>query len=250
MREAPYLSTEQIEDIIESELRKARMMPTASNPVLDLDEFIATHLKCGFDPYAELPSDVMGEVCFPPEKRPKISINRDLSTEADTGQSISTIGRQRATTAHEASHVILHKGLFLPSPGQGTLFSTSDEAPADGLTVHRCFKSSLGQLSAGLWHNSPGEYLSRNIQHIEIQANKGMSAMLLPRSVFMPLMMPLIETLRVNTSPQIINAQRESLVSHISERFQVSRQFALIRIRTMKLESIIGQEKMILLFDS
>ena len=110
-----WYETDEIEQIAEDELRVANLLPTTAAPVTDLERFIEGRLKADLDLFAELPGDVLGLTQFDDDKRPRICINAYLSTAALEAErpAAGIVGRWRATLAHEASHVMSHRMLFV-----------------------------------------------------------------------------------------------------------------------------------------
>src|SRR5260370_8033710 len=121
-----WFDPEEIEVVMEDELHKAGLFPSADHPTVNIEDLIEVHLKVKLDQHAVLDRDVLGVTEFPKGKQPAISINRDLSGLAvDLEDPLpGTVGRWRATLAHEAAHVLLHRILFEFDEKQGILFET------------------------------------------------------------------------------------------------------------------------------
>ncbi len=164
-----WYEPDEIERLVEDELRRAGLMPTVSDPITDLDTFVETYLRCPLDQYRPLPDEVLGITEFAKGKQPSISLNRDLTGSAldDDEAPQGVRGRWRATLAHEACHVLLHRLLFEFDENQGELFPS----PVQSERLLRCLKRDVGSNRGGSdWR--------------EVQANQGMAAMLMPRRVF------------------------------------------------------------------
>src|SRR5688572_8457533 len=97
----------EIEAITDDELRKAGLLPTASNPVVDLERLLERHLKSQLDLNASLPADILGQTDFDKDGATRVAVNKDLTGEMEDLGAPGTVGRWRATLAHEAGHVIL-----------------------------------------------------------------------------------------------------------------------------------------------
>ena len=214
-----WYDPEEIEGIVEDELRRAKLLPTVSNPVADLGTFVEGYLKCPLDQYRPLPIEVLGMTEFERGGRPKISINRDLTGSAlDDGDAPQgLIGRWRATLAHEACHVLLHRILFEFDDNQGELFPRNSVPSGQML---RCLKRDVGHgLRAADWR--------------EVQANQGMAALLMPRRVFNRLARAELNDLGLTSSELYKqNSSAMELARRLSKRFDVSAQAALIRLDT------------------
>jgi len=225
MPKVPFLSNEEIERRMADRLHRAGMMPTLEEPVLDLEAFVEHEngLGASLDDFALLPPDVMGVVTFLPGRRDRMEINRDLS---ELGEKDTTArARCRSTIAHEASHIVLHRDILMPCANQIQLFSLDDD-PA-GYT-QTCLKQDFG------WRGSA----SREEDYLEIQANKGMAALLLPCPVFYPMAQLALrdwESRRHTDDARAHFQERTSLIRGWADLFVVSRQVVDIRLRTLNL---------------
>lgn len=206
-----WYDDDEIEQIMEDELRRASLLPTVESCVVDVEAMIEGHLRAPFDQYADLPSDVLGLTEFHPRKPPTVRINKDLTGIIDGDWIPPGIeGRWRATVAHEAAHIILHRILFDEPLNQESLFS-ADMAPTKP-ALQRCLKRDL--------QHRAGSYDWR-----EVQANRGMAALLMPRKVFGRVARAAL----AGTSPQEIRSASRTLAA----RFGVSGQAANIRLHTL-----------------
>ena len=202
-----WLSEEEIDDIVEGELGKAGLMPTFENCRVNIDGFVEHHLQAILDIGATLDADVLGVTELRPGEPASILINRELTDAAfEVDEYSGTLGRWRATVAHEASHVLLHRPLFELNVDQQSLFG---DVNADDPVI-RCFKrdSSFG---------------GRSTDPREWQANKGMAALLMPRSVFGEAARSAFST----------NVTAKAIVERLARRFEVSREAARIRLSTL-----------------
>ena len=214
-----WLPADEIERQIEAELRVAGLYPQADKPVVDLESFVEKHLHVRVDGYADLPADVLGLTEFYPQGKPRIFINRDLTEEAmDRADSPTWLkGRWRSTMAHEASHVLFHQVLFSRNPAQGQLPDFEVEAPPDR---QRCLKRDV-------------QFGGRNSDWREVQANKGMAALLMPRALFCAVCTAELGVQRAAEGLEKGNPEVAALVTALTERFQVSRQAVSIRLDTL-----------------
>ena len=124
----------EIDEIMVDELVRAGLLPDTNQDDLcvDIEGFVETYLRLPFDLSAQLDADVLGVTDFVPGTQPKISINRDLTGSAldEEDATPGLVGRWRATVAHEASHVVLHRLLFETDDMQRGLFpSGAQEVP-------------------------------------------------------------------------------------------------------------------------
>jgi hypothetical protein len=222
-----WFESSEIEQITSVELRKARLTPTEASPSVDVETFIERHLKVKLDQYAELPPSVLGVTEFFEGKPPVISINKDLTgcaldeDESPPGQ----LGRWRATLAHEAGHVLLHRSLFEFAVGNMSLFAGSGNNDA-GRQLHRCMKRDATYASGGDWR--------------EVQANQAMAALLMPKSLFMTVARA--EVAKVfDGGDAIPSGGEDCIASRLAPMFKVSRQAARIRLQTVGLVAVRGQ---------
>lgn len=210
----------EIDAVMDAELVSAGLVPTVDDPVTELERFVEGHLGTSLDQYAELPADVLGVTEFRPHGRHAISVNRSLTASAVDAEGIAPglRGRWRATVAHEASHVVLHRVLFEVDQRQGYLFT---ELPAPGSQLMRCLKRDVGHRAVTSdWR--------------EVQANRGMAALLMPRQLFLRLA-------REELAPRGVaggvlsadDAYVAPLVACLSDRIGVSRQAVSIRLTTL-----------------
>jgi hypothetical protein len=138
----------------------------------------------------------------------RVLVSRDLSDSAFAEEPGSgVLGRWRATVAHEATHVMLHRLLFELNADQGTLF---EEGDASSTSLLRCLKREVG-------------YGVRSRGSREWQANKGMTALLMPRGLFAELA----------RREKLAGRTEQELSVWMAAKFAVSRQAAGIRLNTL-----------------
>ena len=224
-----WIESVELEDLIHRELVGADLLPDLDRPVVDVEGFVERHLLVQFDPYADLAPAVLGETEFRVGNPVKISINKDLTRAAmdDDESPLGIRGRWRATVAHEATHVLLHRCLFDLCPEQATLFPVEDETASKAGRLQRCLKRDV------IFGGRGGDWR-------EIQANMGMGALLMPRALFTAAFeqeadrrgLRRIDRGSVHVAP---------LASALARRFEVSRQAASIRLETLSLLAQPGQ---------
>jgi hypothetical protein len=229
--ERVFYEPSEIESMMESELRKAKLMPTESAPVVQLEPFIERHLKVKLDQYAQLEPAVLGLTEFFEGKPPRISINKDLTGSAvDDGESPpGVLGRWRATVAHEAGHVLLHCSLFEFAVGNMNLFGAGAPGEGGGRRLHRCLKRDVAHSGGGDWR--------------EVQANQAMAALLMPKSLFPKLARQHIEG-AFPGHERIPFGGEERIAALLAPVVQVSKQAARIRLTTLGLVAPQGQARL------
>lgn len=221
-RDRIWFDQAEIENMSEGELRKADLLPGAEAPVVDIERFIEVHLRVRLDQHADLDPDVLGLTEFPPGLPPAISINRDLTNSALDAEdgAPGLVGRWRATLAHEASHVILHQVLFDLDPNQGSMFDLPDRPEA--LRLMRCLKREVTFVKgAGDWR--------------EVQANRGMAGLLMPKSIFQEVASLEFDRLGLVVGIASDSDSSNRVAAALAGRFEVSRQAASIRLVTLGL---------------
>lgn len=228
-----WIEPDEIEARTEAELIKAGLMPTVDAPAVDVEAFVEQHLGAQFDQYASLPADVLGQTDFRVGAPPLVMVNADLTGAAldDDDSPLGLKGRWRATVAHEGCHVFFHRCLFNLNPEQRSLFAEDVDAREQPQRLQRCLKRDVvyGRIGAD-WR--------------EVQANMGMAAVLMPRPVFVPVCQK--ELLRMGKDRIVIDTpEAGTLASRVAQAFQVSRQAAVIRLKTLELLARPGQESLL-----
>ena len=220
-----WFESDEIEGMMTDELRRAGMSPGARQPVVDLEEFLEIGLQVKLDIYARLDPDVLGVTDFRRNTNPLVSVNAGLTSEVEgAGVSPGLRGRWRATLAHEASHVILHRILFEVPFEQGELFSILPESRP---SLFRCLARDVS-------------FRGTNSDWKEVQANMGMAALLMPVEVFSDVVRLLVGARTYNSLttqiPDANSVEHRDFVAELSRRFEVSQQAARIRLVTLGLE--------------
>lgn len=203
-----FIKDGELEDLVESELSRAKQVATAIDPIVDIERFVEHHLGAELDPGANLEAGVLGLTELRVGLPARVLVSRDLTDSASAGEpGPGTVGRWRATVAHEATHVMLHRLLFELNADQGTLF---DDSGAASTSPMRCLKRDVG---FGVRSRDPREW----------QANKGMAALLMPRTLFADLA----------RREKRAGRSESDLVAWLATTFAVSRQAAGIRLNTL-----------------
>lgn len=225
-KEQFWIDVQDVERTMESELQRARLMPTENAPVVDIERFVERHLKAELDLTADLDDGVLGETAFFADRSPKVQINRSLTEQVidDDDCAPGIRGRWRATIAHEASHVLLHRHLV--EFGSRTLNLFEEKLQARAPAHHRC--------------NDRQVTYQRVVDPREYQANLGMAALLMPRKLFVTLARQEMKALGYGDQApaQIV----ERIVPQLAATLHVSKQAARIRFDTLQLVSVEGQE--------
>jgi hypothetical protein len=232
-----WFDPHEIEKLMETELTKAGLLSDTSAGI-DIEDFIERHLQVPLDQYAtDLDPGVLGLTEFFSDGSCKIRISRALSDEVDRDESCppGIKGRWRATMAHEAAHVVMHKGLFVAAGGKQTsLFENA--GPPRSQKLLRCSNEDLTRVSR------PG---AAQPDPEEVQANMGMAALLMPRPTFRAAAEAEIQ--RVSGTKTLAHADTREwmVVRALATRFQVSKQAASIRLQTLGLVLRPGERSLV-----
>lgn len=222
-----WYEAEEIEQIATEQLRRAELMPTLNQPVTDVERLIEVHLRAELDLYADLPDGVLGLTDFPTQGAPKVSIDSALTEARDAeGAAAGAVGRWRATLAHEAAHIFLHRYLFDPEMAQLAGHSGIANPSEGGLM--RCLYRDISSTTAE-WNS-----VRRRPDWREVQANRAMAALLMPRRIFKRLALREIRELGLDTPP-VAARNKERLTATLAELLQVSNQAVGIRLASESL---------------
>ena len=223
-----WFEENEIEWMMEDELRKAGLFPCLADPVVDVESLLEIHFGVKLDLHAVLDDDVLGVTHFLRGKKPLVSINKDLTSQSETGEGPSgVLGRWRATMAHEAGHVALHRGLVEVPYEQGSLFSEITKGSTSSLL--RCLKRDVS-------------FRKSDYDWKEVQANRGMAALLMPARVFRELTLDIVKADTFEELPERFpetsSAEFSNLLAELSRRCKVSREAARIRLESLGLARI------------
>ena len=136
------------------------------------------------------------------------------------------MGRWRATLAHEAAHVVLHRFLYEFAASNLSLFGGAADAPATPNKLLRCLKRDASYRVVSDWR--------------EVQANKGMAALLMPRQLFIDVARAEIATHYPSTGT-ISAGDGGEVVATLAGKFAVSKQAARIRLDSLGVLTPSGQ---------
>ena len=215
-----------IEQVMSEQLRKAKQRLTLANPVPDLESFVENYLGVDLDQYATLDKDVLGLTEFNGSQSPRMQISVTLTEAADAvPPSLGMRGRWRATIAHEAAHVVLHRYLFDPAMvpiRQGDVRDPIEMAVQSGeLKRMQCLHRDIDVT------RSVPTRVARDWR--EIQANRGMAALLMPESIFMR-----VAAMNGAVKGNPVGGETDNgikLIADVATAFEVSKQAASFRLR-------------------
>ena len=228
-----WIEADEIEVRTEAELVKAGLMPSVAAPAVHVEAFVEQHLGAQFDQYAALPPEVLGQTDFRVGAPPLIMVNADLTGAAmdDDESPLGLKGRWRATVAHEACHVIFHRCLFNLNAQQRSLFGEQDDPREAAKRLQRCLKRDVAHGGGGSdWR--------------EVQANMGMAALLMPRAVYTAATRQELQRQGVERVMRD-TPEAGTLARRLAAAFEVSVQAAMIRLQTLGLLGVPGQNNLL-----
>ena len=221
-----WFEDNEIEDIMADELERSGMMPSATTPVVDLEAFLELHLRVKLDLYSQLAPNLLGVSGFASGLQPIVKISRALTVQAHERSALGgIIGRWRATLAHEAAHVILHRRLVDVPQAQGVLLPHCDESQAKPMVTQCRERDVWFARGTGDWK--------------EVQANQGMAGLLMPSGPFVTVTREIVGAQATDDLlphiPATDTMTFSNLIRELSVRCQVSREAARIRLNTLGL---------------
>lgn len=217
----PFLKSEFIPDkrihrLALEALQETRLLPAAPSPIA-VDKFCDRKWGVPED-YEKLPPDVMGYAAFTCNGFDRIVINSML----DDDQSATGQIRIRSTTAHEIGHAVLHTKLFM----EKILFD-QEQALLFGAVERKTVPSVEPRIvcrDTGIFAEK------RQSPWWEIQANRFMAALLMPKPLFLQVVEPTFK----NCDPEMTSFQDRMKVvmatEDVKDAFHVSREMARIAV--------------------
>ena len=166
--------------------------------------------------YKKLDVDVMGYSAFTYNGFARIVINSELEND----RSVTGTQRLRSTIAHEIGHAILHERLFIEKlmfdKNQRLLFGEIERhAPVTAIVCRN--NDIFGRSGKSKWW--------------EIQANKFMAALLMPKPLFLQIVQsPLADYDPEHTTPPERVKKYYGSIEAVMEKFNVSRVMASIAV--------------------
>ncbi|MDR7409713.1 MAG: ImmA/IrrE family metallo-endopeptidase [Armatimonadota bacterium] len=220
-----WFGPEEIDQMAEEALHRAGLLPRLEAPVVDVERFLEGYLGADLDQYAPLPHDVLGATEFRPGVPPLVQVNAALTRAAldDPHPPPGSRGRWRATLAHEAGHVLLHRALVEPDPSQTSLFDPPDR-------LFRCLQREVAFGGGSDWR--------------EVQANRFMAALLMPKSVFVAAVVRAKRQEGLLLTDPVGTGSVERVARTLARWFDVSRQAARIRLLELGLVETPGQRNL------
>lgn len=212
-----WYEPEEIEMIAEDELRKAGLLKFDPATGIDIDRFAESHLKAAID-FSDLPKGVLGCYQFFRSGPPKITISAALAGLTD---SISKL-RVRTTLAHECGHALLHGPIFAMNTAPDTQNDLFPKSPASTTSESRILCRDVAE---------PSRQPERKGDWWEVQANKAMAALLMPKTIFRDQAQKFVEQFSLNVQDVALReSNRRTLSLHMQPVFHVSKEAITYRL--------------------
>jgi len=206
-----WFSRAEIERLCEDRLAQAGLLPADGRCAVDVEALLENELGAAIDYSATLAPSVLGFTVF--GRPPRVVVNvtlTDGATQPDAPPGL--LGRWRATIAHEAAHILLHARLYDQDP------SVPGRANVQPV---RCLRTTVEQEpSKSDWR--------------EVQANMGMAALLMPKSLFEREATAALRAVISDAIPPLghDHPALATIVPLLASKFAVSKQATAIRLET------------------
>ena len=208
-REGVFYEDQDIENIATDELRRVNLLPSVPEPIR-VERFIEKRL--GLTPeYDDLPEGILGYTKFGSRGAMKVVVSRSLSDEG--GQVAER--RVNSTLAHEAGHILLHGHLFAMQPKMNAPTMFRDEVEFGNQRI--LCKSDTLTATAGA-----GRVSGYDGRWWEVQANKMIGALLLPRSLVRSSLSHLLSSPSRLGVRKLDSDKREEAAHILADRFDVN----------------------------
>ncbi len=226
--EQHYYEDAASEDMAMAELSGVGLLPETPEPVR-VDRFIEK--RFGIVPeYKDLPAGVMGYTKFGPSEIEEVIISRALSEE----------GRRSAerlinsTLAHEAGHMIMHKGLFTLQvrEGEHPLLASEIDLEKGELKCRSDIVKAEGEAENIPRHDG---------RWWEYQANQMIGTLLMPRPLVYEAIDPLLASQGLLGIKVLEDSRREDAARLLAETFDVNPAAARVRVAKLFPEMPEGQ---------
>lgn len=212
-RERPYYSTQEVERICEDALRGVDLYPLSPQPIR-IDRFIEKHFKV-VPTYEDLGNGLLGLTRFGSKGVQAVIVARALDEEGG----VTADRRIRTTLAHEAGHGLLHAHLFVLGRDEKTLFGDfTDPNTPKVLCRDEADPSGKNTRAYSWW---------------EYQANLGIGALLLPRSLVQAALDPILTESGILQIKTLDASSHETAAKLLADTFDINPVVARIRLKEL-----------------
>lgn len=211
--ERPFCSDEEIERICSDALIEMGFMPDRPEAVR-IDRFIEKRFKAPiiFEPLA---ASVLGFTEFGPNGVEAVHVAEPPSNE----RSVAAERRVNSTLAHEAGHGLMHAHLFALEADRAQLFENDPDVTE---TKVLC-RDGVDVVPRGPKRRYDGRWW-------ELQANRAIGALLMPKALFLVFVEPFLEARGTIGVPQLVADRRTEAVRAAAELFDVNPAAAKVRV--------------------
>ena len=210
--ERPHFTDREIDQMCEDALRAAGLLPTSPGPVR-IERFIEKHF--GVSPvYEDLPAGVLGFTLFSSKGVQSVHIGNSLTVEGTR----TSERRLNATLAHEAGHGLMHTYLFAFQGAGLSLFGSDPDVSAAKVLCRDGDRQSRQAYDGRWW---------------ELQANKAIGSLLLPRPVLMAVLDAFLTYPDGRGGRTVPEALREDAARALADAFDVNPAVSRIRLSSL-----------------
>jgi hypothetical protein len=211
----PYFTDREFERIAEEALASVELLPSSPGPVR-IDRFIEK--RFGVTPRFEpLPDGLLGLTRFTGQGEVNAVI---VARQLSDAESRVAERRINTTLAHEGGHGLLHASLFAVDRFPRDLFEGSEDVEPNRILCR----------DEGV---DPGPHQGYRGEWWELQANRMIGALLLPKGLVGSCIEDLIELRGLLERAVLPVAARDSAVARLSEVFDVNAVVARLRIERL-----------------
>jgi hypothetical protein len=210
--ERPHFSDLEIDQMCEDALRKVGLLPSKAEPVR-IERFTEKHF--GVSPaYEDMPAGVLGYTTFSAKGVKSIHIAKFLLDDVAK----VTERRLNSTLAHEAGHGLMHAYLFAFEDAGLSMFGRDADVTASKVLCRDSDRGGRGGYDGRWW---------------ELQANKAIGGLLLPRAPVLAALRPLLPHPGRGDRLALDDPRRESAVAFLVDAFEVNPIVARIRVESL-----------------
>ncbi|MFA6919246.1 MAG: hypothetical protein WC244_04055 [Patescibacteria group bacterium] len=224
VKKQPFFSLDEIEEICTTELRKVELLPMDPESIR-IDRFIEKRFGNILE-YEDLGDKILGYSHFGPSGVNKIAISKLLDEDGN----IPAERRLRTTLAHECGHCLLHAHLFVDGLPAKNLFGEDSNGEA------KIFCRDIVGVS------SDAENKGYKGNWWEYQANKAMSALLMPRVLVYKAIQPYLVKSGFLQAPKLKESERVRAEKELANIFNVNP--IVVRIKLTELFPVIVDAQM------
>jgi hypothetical protein len=214
--ERPYYPDADIERICTDALAEIGYLPKEPGPVR-IDRFVEKRFNTRII-YESLPVNVLGFTEFGPNGVVAVHIAEPPAHQ----RTRAAERRMNATIAHEGGHGLMHAHLFALALDRGKLFENDPDVTDTRVLCRdgdRATPAPRQRRYDGRWW--------------EVQANRAIGALLLPKSLFVSFMESFLEPQGSLDLPTLTVARRAEAIQAVADLFDVNQAVAKLRIASI-----------------